>query len=53
MLLNLVSGGGRLLPGVVAKVVRPDGSYAQLGEPGELIVKSPATALGYFDDTEA
>ncbi|KJA20113.1 hypothetical protein HYPSUDRAFT_828333 [Hypholoma sublateritium FD-334 SS-4] len=48
-----LGSGGRLLPGIRARVIRPDGSFAQHGEPGELIVRSPATALGYLDNVSA
>ncbi|KAI0733741.1 amp dependent CoA ligase [Fomitopsis betulina] len=44
---------GRILPGVVVKVVRPDGSLAPLGETGELVVKSPSNAIGYLDNAKA
>jgi 4-coumarate--CoA ligase len=46
-------GGGRLLPGIKAIVVKEDGSLARHGEKGELVVKSPATALRYLNDPEA
>lgn len=38
---------GTLLPGVVARVVKADGTLAKPGESGELIVHSPSNALGY------
>ncbi|KAI0919293.1 hypothetical protein AcV5_002250 [Taiwanofungus camphoratus] len=44
---------GRLIPGVVARVVKQDGSLAGYNETGELIVKSPSNALGYLDNEEA
>ncbi|PCH36900.1 amp dependent CoA ligase [Wolfiporia cocos MD-104 SS10] len=44
---------GRLLPGIIARVVRPDGSLAKLGQPGHLIVKGPCMALGYLNDEQA
>ncbi|KAH9915887.1 amp dependent CoA ligase [Fomitopsis serialis] len=44
---------GRLLPGVVIKVVRPDGSLAPRGETGEFVVKSPSNALGYLNNEKA
>ncbi|KAF9474049.1 acetyl-CoA synthetase-like protein [Pholiota conissans] len=47
------AGGGQLLPGIQARVIKPDGSPAQYGEHGELVVKSVATALGYFENVEA
>ena len=44
---------GRILPGVVVKVVRPDGTLAPLGETGELVVKSPSNAIGYLGNEKA
>ncbi|KAJ7484530.1 amp dependent CoA ligase [Mycena latifolia] len=44
---------GELVPGIVARVVRPDGALAEHNEAGELLVKSPSTALGYFNDQDA
>lgn len=44
---------GELIHGVVARVVKPDGSLAKLKESGELIVKSPSVALGYLNDEKA
>jgi Acyl-CoA synthetases (AMP-forming)/AMP-acid ligases II len=38
---------------VVAHVIKADGSLAGYGEPGELVVKSPSAALGYFNDEQA
>ncbi|KAG6916030.1 hypothetical protein DXG01_008753 [Tephrocybe rancida] len=48
-----VGSGGKLLPGVQARVIRPDGSLADYGELGALIVKGPAAALGYLNDEQA
>ncbi|KIJ64459.1 hypothetical protein HYDPIDRAFT_90496 [Hydnomerulius pinastri MD-312] len=43
-----VSGGsGILLPGIDARVERQDGSLAEFGEMGELVIRSPSLALGY------
>ncbi|KAI0827049.1 phenylacetyl-CoA ligase [Trametes gibbosa] len=44
---------GQLVSGTVAKVVKPDGSHAGPGEPGELYVKGPQMALGYYGNDEA
>ncbi|KAF5531816.1 phenylacetyl ligase [Fusarium phyllophilum] len=45
---------GNLLPGVRAKLSRPDGSeLRELGQPGELWLSSPSLALGYLSDDEA
>ncbi|KAF8187779.1 phenylacetyl-CoA ligase [Pholiota molesta] len=49
-----VSGGsGILLPGIVARVVKEDGSLAGYEEPGELIIKTPSVALGYANNAQA
>ncbi len=45
--------GGVLIPGVVARVVKPDGSLAKQGETGELVVTGPSMALGYYKNPEA
>jgi acyl-coenzyme A synthetase/AMP-(fatty) acid ligase len=41
------------VPGVVARVMKPDGTLCGYNEPGELLLKTPAAALGYFEDEEA
>ena len=41
---------GRLSPGLVARVRKPDGSLAEYEEEGELEVKGPSVALGYAND---
>ncbi|KIY44782.1 acetyl-CoA synthetase-like protein [Fistulina hepatica ATCC 64428] len=44
---------GQLLPGCVARVVKEDGSLADVGEIGELVVKSPSLALCYYKNEQA
>ncbi|KAH9927963.1 acetyl-CoA synthetase-like protein [Epithele typhae] len=44
---------GVLVPGVVARVVKADGSLAGFDELGELQVKQPSIALGYFNNPQA
>ena len=44
---------GVLLPGIVARVQRADGTYAGFNEPGELIVKTQSMASGYSNNEEA
>jgi 4-coumarate--CoA ligase len=44
---------GVLLPGIVARVQRADGTYAGFNEPGELIVKTYSMASGYSNNEEA
>lgn len=51
--LGQIGSAGQLLPGVKARVVRPDGTLAGEGEQGELVVKGPSMALGYYNDVKA
>ncbi|KZT30745.1 amp dependent CoA ligase [Neolentinus lepideus HHB14362 ss-1] len=51
--IGVLGSAGQLIPGVVARVVKEDGSLAKPGELGELVVKSPSNALGYFNNVEA
>ncbi|KAJ6584756.1 hypothetical protein B0H19DRAFT_395520 [Mycena capillaripes] len=44
---------GMLLPGVQARVVKSDGTLAGYNEPGELVVKTPSLAFGYYKNREA
>ncbi|KAL0581189.1 hypothetical protein V5O48_000879 [Marasmius crinis-equi] len=44
---------GKLMPGVQARILKADGSWAGFDEPGELVVYSPSNALGYFNNEEA
>ncbi|KAF8968998.1 phenylacetyl-CoA ligase [Flammula alnicola] len=49
-----ISGSsGTLLPGIVARAVKPDGSLAGYDEAGELVVKTPSVALGYSNNAQA
>jgi long-chain acyl-CoA synthetase len=43
---------GKPLPQVEVRLLRPDGSEAPPGEPGEIVVRSPAMTGGYFDEPE-
>ncbi|KAJ7033210.1 amp dependent CoA ligase [Mycena alexandri] len=43
---------GELVPGIVARVVKPDGALAEHDEAGELLVKTPSIALGYLNDED-
>lgn len=45
-----VGGAGQLIPGVVARVFKADGSLAAEGEQGELVVTGPSMALGYLNN---
>lgn len=44
---------GILVPGVEARIVRPDGSLANQNEAGEIHVRGPTVALGYKGNDEA
>jgi acyl-CoA synthetase (AMP-forming)/AMP-acid ligase II len=44
---------GILLPGVEARIIRPDGSLANPNEAGELLVRGGAAALGYRENDKA
>jgi acyl-CoA ligase (AMP-forming) (exosortase A-associated) len=43
---------GRAIPFAEVMVVRPDGSAAAAGEPGELVHAGPLVAQGYWQDAE-
>ena len=38
------------MPGIVARVIKADGTLAGCDEPGELVIKSPSLALGYANN---
>lgn len=44
---------GRLVPGITARVVKPNGLLAGFNELGQLVIKSGAIALGYLDNEES
>ncbi|KIK54053.1 hypothetical protein GYMLUDRAFT_177879 [Collybiopsis luxurians FD-317 M1] len=45
--------GGELIPGTAARLLKSNGSWAGYNEPGELHVKTPSAALGYYGNKEA
>jgi len=51
--VSTLGSAGRLIPGVSAKILKPDGTYGGFGEQGELVVKSPSNALRYSNNAEA
>ncbi|PSR76712.1 hypothetical protein PHLCEN_2v8309 [Hermanssonia centrifuga] len=51
--IGTLGSGGQLLPGDVARVMKPDGSLAGFNEPGELVVKGPSVSLCYLNNPEA
>ncbi|KAG2145837.1 hypothetical protein DEU56DRAFT_183761 [Suillus clintonianus] len=51
--IGVLGSAGRLAPGIVAKVIKHDGTLAGFNEPGELQVKIPSVALGYLNNDEA
>jgi len=53
MHIGTPGSAGRLLPGVRAKVIDPDGKLLGYGQPGQLVVWSPANALGYLNNDQA
>ena len=44
---------GKILPGLEAKIVKPDGTLCQPGEPGEFWVKGWSVMLNYWGDEHA
>ncbi|KIY51233.1 amp dependent CoA ligase [Fistulina hepatica ATCC 64428] len=48
-----VGSAGYLVPGIRAKVAKPDGSLCKEGEVGELVVTGPSMALGYLNNEKA
>lgn len=51
--VGTLGSAGQLMPGVVARVVKEDGTLAKLGEQGEFWVKTPAIALRYLNNEKA
>ncbi|KAI9056488.1 phenylacetyl-CoA ligase [Trametes sanguinea] len=51
--VGTLGSAGQLIPGIVAKVVKADGSLAGVNEPGELLLKGPQIALGYYQNEQA
>ncbi|KAJ7631209.1 amp dependent CoA ligase [Roridomyces roridus] len=51
--MSTPGAAGQIIPGVVARVVRPDGTLCKEGEQGELVVTGPSMALGYLNNEVA
>ncbi|KAI0762225.1 phenylacetyl-CoA ligase [Fomes fomentarius] len=51
--IGTLGSAGQLLSGTVAKVVKPDGTLAGVGERGEIYIQGPQVALGYLGAEEA
>ena len=50
---HAVDSVGKLFPGVEARVLREDGSEADVNEAGELYVRSERVTLGYWNNEKA
>ncbi|KAJ7103285.1 amp dependent CoA ligase [Mycena belliarum] len=51
--MGVEGSAGQIIPGLVARVVRPDGTFCKEGEQGELLVTGPSMALGYLNNAQA
>ena len=49
----IVGSTGILVPGQEARIVREDGTEADVDEPGELYLRGKNVALGYWDNEKA
>ena len=48
-----LGSSGPLIPGMSAKVINSEGVLAKEGERGELWVKGPCLAMGYYENPKA
>jgi 4-coumarate--CoA ligase len=51
--VGTLGGVGQLITGVRARIVKEDGTLANAGESGELVVKTPSSALRYRNNERA
>ena len=51
--VGTLGSAGQLISGVRARVIKEDGTLAKVGEPGELTIKTPSSALRYLNDEKA
>jgi acyl-CoA synthetase (AMP-forming)/AMP-acid ligase II len=51
--IGTLGSAGMLIPGVMAKVLKADGSFGKEGEQGELAVTGPGLALEYHSNPTA
>lgn len=51
--ISTPGSAGLLLPGVMAKVIKADGSLGKEGEQGELVIAGPGMALEYYSNPTA
>jgi len=51
--IGTLGSSGRILPGIVARVIKADGTFGGHGEQGELVVRTPTAALRYSNNEQA
>ncbi|EPT02411.1 hypothetical protein FOMPIDRAFT_1118223 [Fomitopsis schrenkii] len=51
--VGTLGSAGILIPGVTARVVRPDGTDCATDEAGQFVLKMPSLALGYLNNEKA
>ncbi|KAH8825181.1 phenylacetyl-CoA ligase [Flagelloscypha sp. PMI_526] len=50
---GIPGSSGTIVPGVQMRILKEDGTYGGYGDVGELILKSPSLALGYYGNEQA